>query len=97
MVKTLSQRVLWLGVLSFSAGLLITQSFNFSSRAAGSSFADPTAQVSSKAKLGDEVYVGPFATLLTDAGTPSASAPNRTFRTTSRLTPPKAIFTWVKW
>ncbi|MBS1788367.1 MAG: acetyltransferase [Acidobacteria bacterium] len=68
MYKTLSQRVLWLGVLSFSAGLLITQSLNFSSRAAGSSFTDPTAQVSSNAKLGDEVYVGPFATLLTDAG-----------------------------
>lgn len=68
MLKTFPQRVLWLSLLSICAGLLIAHWFNFQSQAAGSHFTDPTAQVSSKATLGDEVFVGPFATLLTDAG-----------------------------
>ncbi|MFN0112271.1 MAG: acetyltransferase [Blastocatellia bacterium] len=66
MNKNLSQRIFWLSLLSLSAGLLITQIF--SAQAAGNHFTDPTAQVSSKAKIGDEVFIGPFATLLTDAG-----------------------------
>lgn len=38
----------------------------FGVRAAGEHFADPTALLKGKVKLGEQVYVGPFATLLTD-------------------------------
>ncbi|HQR31903.1 MAG TPA: acetyltransferase [Blastocatellia bacterium] len=68
MLKTFPQRVLWLGLLSMCVGLFVIHRFDFSSQAAGSHYTDPTAQVSSKAKIGDEVFIGPFATLLTDAG-----------------------------
>lgn len=44
---------------------LIAQS-GFGVRAAGEHFADPTALLRGKVKLGDGVYVGPFAALLTD-------------------------------
>ncbi len=68
MHKLSPKRMLWLSLLSICAGLIAIHNFDINSQATGGHYTDPTAQVSSKAKIGDEVFIGPFATLLTDAG-----------------------------
>jgi len=58
------------GLLILCAGtlMLAVSTADFSARAAGEHFADPTARMRGDITLGDEVYVGPFATLVAETG-----------------------------
>lgn len=55
-------------VIGAVALILTVGHFNWNARAAGEHFTDPSAHVRGKVTLGDEVFVGPFATLISDAG-----------------------------
>lgn len=63
--KSYIHRPFWIAAFCIAATLLIV---GFNARAAGENFTDPTAQVRGQVTLGEHVYVGPFATLFTDAG-----------------------------
>lgn len=57
-----------LTLLSAIALILTIENFNSKARAAGEHFTDPSAHVRGKVLIGDEVFIGPFATLISDAG-----------------------------
>ncbi|MEO6724593.1 MAG: acetyltransferase [Blastocatellia bacterium] len=62
----ISSRLIGLCLLGVCVAALTISGFQ--ARAAGEHFADPTAQMRGQVTLGDEVYVGPFATLVAEAG-----------------------------
>jgi len=62
-----SQRILLYALCACTATLAVMTA-SFHARAAGEHFSDPTAQIRGQVTLGDEVYVGPFATLVAEAG-----------------------------
>ncbi|MEP7337326.1 MAG: acetyltransferase [Acidobacteriota bacterium] len=62
-----SKRIVGLFALCVGVAALALTTNNFRARAAGEHFADPSAQMRGHITLGDEVYVGPFATLVAEA------------------------------